>query len=153
TLDLLLTTHLDDREIVLGKLASRLAITFVILLSTLPVVALVGMFGGVEVRSVWRTLLSTLLAMLFAGSVSIYFSSVSRSPVGSLVRTYWWLAVWLIGLPFATLLFIELVSVGRPGWIGVLLMGQVFINPVGSFIVAIEPGFEREVITYVGSWF
>jgi ABC-type transport system involved in multi-copper enzyme maturation permease subunit len=153
SLDLLLTTHLLDREIVLGKLASRLAITAVILLSTLPVVALVGMFGGIDVRSVWQTLLSTLLAMLFAGAFSIYFSSVSRSPIGSLVRTYWWLAVWLIGLPFATLLVIELLTVGPPGPIGVILFGQIFINPIGSFIAAIGPGFERVITTYVGRWY
>ena len=81
TLDLLLMAQLSDREIVIGKLASRLAIVVQILLSTLPIICLVGMFGGVEARGIWRTLHSMLLAMLFAGAFSIYFSSVSRSPV------------------------------------------------------------------------
>ena len=32
---------------------------------------------------------ATLLAILFAGAHAIYFSAITRSPTGALVRTYW----------------------------------------------------------------
>src|SRR5205085_1190966 len=42
TLDLVLTTSLRDRQIVLGKLASRLAVVALLVLAGLPLLSLVG---------------------------------------------------------------------------------------------------------------
>jgi ABC-type transport system involved in multi-copper enzyme maturation permease subunit len=48
TLDYLLTTHLHDREIVLGKLAARLGQLFLVLLTGLPVLSLLLFMAGVD---------------------------------------------------------------------------------------------------------
>src|SRR5437660_3072506 len=56
TLDLLFTTQLRDREIVLGKLGSRLAVVVLLVLFTLPVMSLVMLFGGVAPLGLWRML-------------------------------------------------------------------------------------------------
>src|SRR5437588_1412618 len=101
TLDLLFTTRLSDREIVLGKLGSRLAVVVLLVLFTLPVTSLVMLFGGVDPQAIWRALACTLLAAFYAGAHAIYFSTLTKSAMGALVRTYWWLAVWLIGVPMA----------------------------------------------------
>jgi ABC-type transport system involved in multi-copper enzyme maturation permease subunit len=151
TLDLLLTARLNDRDIVLGKLVSRWAVVAQMTLSTLPVICIVGMFGGIDARAVWRTLNSTLLAMVVAGAFSIYFSSASRSPVGSLVRTYWWLAVWLLGVPFLTVLVVQLLR-PRPSPPPIFL-GQVFINPIAPFLGSIEPVFDRQLRGMFGGWY
>ena len=47
TLDLLLTTHLSPWKIVLGKLESSLCLIFLISFSTLPVIGLVLIYGGI----------------------------------------------------------------------------------------------------------
>src|SRR5438128_12415445 len=64
TLDLLFTTRLSDREIVLGKLGSRVAVVGLMVLLSLPVVSLIMLFGGVDPQAVWRVLASTLLALV-----------------------------------------------------------------------------------------
>ena len=106
TLELLFTTHLTNRQIILGKLGSRVAALVCLILCGLPVMSFIMLFGGIDPDSLVRVLAATLLAVLFAGAHAIYFSTVTRSPLGALVRTYWWLALWLIGVPVLIGLFI-----------------------------------------------
>src|SRR5579871_3059360 len=77
TLEMLFTTRLTDREIVLGKLGSRVAVVLLLLLLTLPVISLIMLFGGVDPQAVWRAFSSTLLATFCSGACSIYFSTVT----------------------------------------------------------------------------
>src|SRR5262249_22974056 len=48
TLPMLLTTHLSNREILLGKLASRVGLLVLLLLTGVPVLALLQLLGGVD---------------------------------------------------------------------------------------------------------
>src|SRR5205085_3238038 len=107
TLDLLFTTQLLDREIVLGKLTSRMVALVILILCALPVISIIMLFGGVDPEGLWRIQGATLLAMLFAGACAIYFSAITRSPMGALVRTYWWLAVYLLGIPAITVMILS----------------------------------------------
>src|SRR5262249_330991 len=96
TLELLFTTQLRDRQIVLGKLVSRLAALVLLILFSLPVLGMISLYGGIDPDALLRLLATTLLAMLYAGAHAIYFSAITKSPVGALVRTYWWMALWLV---------------------------------------------------------
>src|SRR5262245_51739696 len=98
TLDLLFITPLTDREIVLGKLFSRVAAMICLILCGVPVVSLLMMFGGIDPESIWRMLAATLLAILFAGSHAIYFSTITRTPMEALARTYVAFFMWMAGL-------------------------------------------------------
>src|SRR5215207_2244312 len=63
-LDFLFVTDLTDREIILGKLGSRLAYLFGVLLTGLPILALTQLFGGVSpelLLSSYAALLATLV--------------------------------------------------------------------------------------------
>lgn len=153
TLDLLFTTHLRDREIVLGKLASRLMVVALLFLAAVPVFSLIGLFGGIDPKMVWRSLAETLLAMICAGSMAIYFSSTSRGQVAALIRTYWWLSVWLLLLPLGTLLGLELLSVKPFDPLAYLGYWQLFINPIAPMLTTIEPGIADEFERYLGFWF
>src|SRR5690606_12011793 len=90
TLDLLFTTSLSDREIVLGKLASRLVLGLQLLFCVLPVISIMQLFGGVDLKMALRAYAAMLFACIFAGANAIYFSSKSKSPLGAMVRAYWW---------------------------------------------------------------
>jgi ABC-type transport system involved in multi-copper enzyme maturation permease subunit len=152
TLDLLFTTRLTDREIVWGKLGSRVAVIVLLLLFTLPVMSLVMLFGGVDPLSLWRMLACTLLAVLFAGSHTIYFSTVTRSAIGALVRSYWWMAVWLIGMPMA--IMIPVLST-RPS-LPALRFCQavlVFLDPLFGFVLNIDGDTYNQMAAYLGAWF
>jgi ABC-type transport system involved in multi-copper enzyme maturation permease subunit len=153
TLDLILTTQLSDREIVLGKLTSRMAALVFLILSGLPVLSLIMFFGGIDPVCLALTTLATLAALLFTSAHAIYFSTITKSPTGALVRTYWWLLVELIILPYAICLPIAAFvhEFARPirdtvlAWMsGVLL----FTNPIGPFVVALNPYLYNEIESY-----
>ena len=158
TLELLFTTHLTDREIVLGKLASRLAVLVLLIFCALPVMSLIMLLGGIDPEGLWRIEASTLLAMLYTGAHGIYFSSTSRSPMAALVRTYWLMGLWLLALPLTmTMLWGVIAQWGavssRWDYLQYLFYGLVFVNPIGPF----ELGMERHSYDYLssrlGEWF
>lgn len=152
TLDLLLTTHLSDREIVLGKFASRFSTCLMLSLCTLPVLALIGLFGGVTQQMLWQSQAAVLSAMLYAGAHAAYFSCAGRSPLGALIRTYWWMALWLIGLmPLMVLLAEALdISPSSPG--AIIVYWIVFVNPIACYMAAVEPSFSEELSRYFAWW-
>jgi ABC-type transport system involved in multi-copper enzyme maturation permease subunit len=150
TLDLLFTTRLTDREIVLGKLGSRVAVAGFLVLLTMPVLSLIMLFGGVDPLALWRMLACTLLAVLYAGAHAIYFSTITKSAMGALVRTYWWMAVWLIGVPMALLIAVPFRSLA----VEQLVMSVfVLLDPLFAFALTIDGASYNNVASYLGAWF
>lgn len=152
TLDLLFTTDLSDREIVLGKLASRVAALVLIILCGLPVLSLVMLFGGIDPEGLWRVMASTLVAVVFVGAHAMYFSTTTKSPIGALVRTYWWLAVWLLGVPIVIGMVTAAIRPGRGA--EMLILGLLmFINPIATFILALSTVDYDRIVGFFGFWF
>lgn len=87
TLGLLMTTPITGLQVVMGKVLSKLLQLVLLLAITLPILAIVRIFGGVP----WNYLLSscciTLTAALFAGSVSLLISVENRRAYGVILRT------------------------------------------------------------------
>jgi ABC-type transport system involved in multi-copper enzyme maturation permease subunit len=150
TLDLLFATHLSDREIVLGKLGSRVAALASLILCGLPVLSLFLLFGGIDPESLWRVLATTLLAILFTGAHAIYFSVTTTSTLEALVRTYWWLAVGILGLP----LLCGVAFDDAPRWLVMRVFSVLaFVNPVGPFAIGLEGSFHDTMVRFFGPWF
>lgn len=153
TIDLLFTTSLTDREIVAGKLASRLAAAVMIIMSALPVMSLLMLFGGIDPGRLWRVESATLVAMIFAGAHAIYFSATSRSPMGAILRTYWWMGLFLLALP-AFVITILANTTANP-FVPVcqfFLTILALINPIGPFLMAIEPRLAGPLTGRLGAW-
>lgn len=155
TLDLLFTTGLTDREIVLGKLLSRATALVLLILCALPVLSLIMLFGGIDPQALGRALAATFLAILYAGAHAIYFSTATKSPLGALVRTYWWMALWLLGAPLTVFLVMAAIYRNRPpGPFGMYCLGSLpFLNPVGAFTTAIVAPLYNQMAGFLGSWF
>jgi hypothetical protein len=150
TLELLFTTRLSDRQIVLGKLGSRLAVLVLLILCGLPVISLITFFGGIDPNALWRVIAATLLAIVYSGAHAIYFSATTKSPMGAVVRTYWWMALWLFALPLAVLLPLEAMR-----WWGALpwaLGGVVFLNPIGCFVVALNDDAYQQIANHIDGY-
>jgi hypothetical protein len=79
TLELLLTTHLTDHEIVLGKMCARLAHLGGVVLTGLPIFSLTQFWGGIDEELIVRGFVDTFLAMFIAGCLSICASARARS--------------------------------------------------------------------------
>lgn len=78
TLGLLMTTPINSFQIVIGKLLSKLLQIILILGISLPLLAIVRVFGGVPWGYVVSSLCVTLTAVIFVGSLSLFFSVFSR---------------------------------------------------------------------------
>ncbi|MCL2701819.1 MAG: ABC transporter permease subunit [Phycisphaerae bacterium] len=80
TLGTLLTTPMNAWQLVMGKLASRLVQCVGLLAMSLPILALLTVFGGVEWSFVLIGLALTLSTLLIVASVTMVFSIRSRKP-------------------------------------------------------------------------
>ena len=88
TLDLLSVTPISSIAIVLGKLASALAWLFVLILASIPVTALVFVFGGVAPDDMIRAYIVLFATVIGLGSVGIFFSTLTRRTGASTGLTF-----------------------------------------------------------------
>ena len=88
TLDLLAVTPISSIAIVLGKLVSALAWLFVLILASIPVTALVFVFGGVAPDDMLRAYIVLFATVIGLGSVGIFFSTLTRRTGASTGLTF-----------------------------------------------------------------
>ena len=96
TLDLLLCTPLRSRSIVLGKLASSLLFPALLLVSTLPLFALVFFLGGVTVAHVLVVVLVVAVTAVLVATIGLFLSVTVRRTVPAVLAGY--VAILVIGL-------------------------------------------------------
>ncbi|MHC4475862.1 MAG: ABC transporter permease subunit [Planctomycetota bacterium] len=80
TLDVLMTTAINSFQIVVGKVLSKLLQLILLLAVSLPLLAVVRVFGGMSWEYVVSSVCITFTAMLFAGSLSLFLSIWIRRP-------------------------------------------------------------------------
>jgi ABC-2 type transport system permease protein len=97
TLDLLAVTPISSLAIVLGKLFSALAWVFVLILASIPITALVFVFGGVAPDDVVRGYAVLFATVIGLGSVGIFFSALTRRTGASTGLTFVTTLVLVIG--------------------------------------------------------
>jgi ABC-type transport system involved in multi-copper enzyme maturation permease subunit len=88
TLELLAVTPISSLAIVLGKLVSALAWLFVLILASIPVTALVFVFGGVAPDDMLRAYIVLFATVIGLGSVGIFFSTLTRRTGASTGLTF-----------------------------------------------------------------
>jgi ABC-type transport system involved in multi-copper enzyme maturation permease subunit len=108
TLNTLMTTPITSFQIVMGKLLSKLFQLILLVAISLPLLAIVRIFGGVPWDYVISSLCITLTAVILAGSVSLFFSIVSRKAYVVIILTvlalsilfglFWFLPIRVFGL-------------------------------------------------------
>jgi ABC-type transport system involved in multi-copper enzyme maturation permease subunit len=96
TLHYLLTSQLSSAEIILGKLGARLLHVGVLVAMGLPVVSLVGLFGGIDYKLLLVVYTATFTTMFFLASASILISVISRRPREAISLIYVLEMVWLV---------------------------------------------------------
>ena len=131
TLHYLLTSQLSSGEIILGKLAARLLHVLVLVAIGLPVVSLVGLFGGIDFQELLIRYAGTLTTVYFLATASILISVVSRRPREAISLLYMLEMVWL----FVPTLFISLVRYWPEPWPTI----GGWINPVVEYVAITSP--------------
>jgi ABC-2 type transport system permease protein len=100
TYELLVTTLLPARSIIMGKLGSALAYVALLIVAIAPIESLAFMFGGVSPEEIILSQVVMLAAALLFASVGIFWSATVRSSVASSVLTYGTILFLMIGVPF-----------------------------------------------------
>ena len=88
TLELLAVTPISSIAIVLGKLVSALVWVFVLILASIPVTAIVFVFGGVAPDDMLRAYVVLFATTIGLGSVGIFFSTLTRRTGASTGLTF-----------------------------------------------------------------
>jgi ABC-type transport system involved in multi-copper enzyme maturation permease subunit len=88
TLEILFSSALYDREIVLGKLVARSLHLGLFLLAGLPVYSLMLVWGGIDMDVLLTNWLSTMLLLLATGSVCVMFSTMPASSTACVIVSY-----------------------------------------------------------------
>ena len=87
TLGLLMTTPINSFQIVMGKLLSKLLQLILLLIISLPLLAIVRIFGGVPWNYIISSLCLTLATLIFIGSLTLFFSIFSQKAYVVIIET------------------------------------------------------------------
>ncbi len=104
TYELLRTTLMPARSLVLGKLTSALSFIVLLVFMALPVQSLAFLLGGVALDEVLIALVILLSTALASGASGIFFSALMRRTLSASVVTYAFALVMVVGIPAAALL-------------------------------------------------
>ena len=97
TLELLFTTRMSPKDIVLGKLMSAIEQLMVLVVSSLPVICLTFVYGSIDVIDLAILFLCFGIVAFFTGGIGILFSALIRKSTFSNVCTYGVLLVIVAG--------------------------------------------------------
>ena len=165
TLDLMLTTCMTPADIVLGKLEAALGTMFLMVVSSLPILAMVFVYGGVTASDLLLLVCCFFAAAVFMGSIGLCCSALFRRTTAATVAAYAVTAVLTAGTYGINFLVTYInqmqigeylasaesggVSSGSGGLLYVLL-----VNPIATFaqvIGRLTAGNQSWV--QVGTWF
>jgi ABC-type transport system involved in multi-copper enzyme maturation permease subunit len=100
TLHYLLASRLSSIEIVFGKLGARMLQVGVLLMMGVPIVALVGLFGGLDPLEVAYVYGGTVSMVAFASGLSMIVSVIAKRPRNAILAAYTLVAAWIFLPPF-----------------------------------------------------
>jgi ABC-2 type transport system permease protein len=110
TLDLLAVTPISSLAIVLGKLLSALTFVVLLIVSSIPLTAIVFVFGGVGPDDVVRGYVVLLVTAFGLGALGLFCSALVRRTQAATIITYFLLLGLTLGTAFV---FVFWQSVGR----------------------------------------
>jgi len=87
TLDLLAATPISSLSIVVGKLASALTYVVMLILASIPLTAIVFVYGGAGPEDVIRGYVVLLATAIGLGSLGLFFSALVRRTQAALIIT------------------------------------------------------------------
>jgi ABC-2 type transport system permease protein len=141
TYDLLRTTMLRPRTLVIGKLLSALAYVFLLLLATVPLQGIAFLFGGVDAVDLGITFVVLLVTAIAVGAVGIACSAWQQKTRTASAITYGVTIVMLFGLPLATLGVVSLLGplVFDPNGVSTSLQVGTGLLYVIGLLVSLNP--------------
>jgi ABC-type transport system involved in multi-copper enzyme maturation permease subunit len=111
TLPVLLATPLSSWQIISGKLLSRMITIGMLMVLAVPVLAMVGLMGGVEPLDMFLAVLLMTSVALGGASLSLLLSTLFSRAYIVILAAYGFLGLFYVGLP----IFLSILSIFG-GW-------------------------------------
>ena len=99
TLDMMLTTRLSAADIVVGKLIWSLSSAMLVVVSSLPILAILFAYGYVRIHNLAIFLLTVLIMEIYVGSLSIWASATAKRTSVATAVAYGALLILTCGIP------------------------------------------------------
>jgi ABC-type transport system involved in multi-copper enzyme maturation permease subunit len=107
SLDVMAISLLTPREIVWGKLLSSTSFSLVLLISSVPLIGICFMFGGLGPVELAKTLVLIVASILFYSSMAVFFSAACKRTVVAVVLTFVCVLAITLGLPLLLVMLKE----------------------------------------------
>jgi ABC-2 type transport system permease protein len=133
TLGVLMTTPIGSFQIVIGKLTSRLLQIVLLLAISLPLLAVVRVFGGVPWSYLLCGLCVTLTTVVFVGSLSLFFSIFTRQAYAAIIQTILTMGFLFGGIPVIVAFLTDRIYAPAT-----VVRGLSYVNPFVVMITAAE---------------
>lgn len=104
TLDILLSSRMTVREIVTGKLLSCISMAVLLVVTSIPILAVTSMYGGMQLGSLYQSAAYVGFFILFAGSIGVFCSCRFKKTTYASISAYGVLIVLTIGTGLLVLL-------------------------------------------------
>jgi ABC-2 type transport system permease protein len=114
TLDLLATTPISSLAIVVAKLFSALTYLFILIFASIPLTAMVFVFGGVAPDDVVKAYIVLITTALGLGSVGLFFSALLKRTQAATVASYLTALVAVLGTFFILSFWTSITNGGLP---------------------------------------
>jgi ABC-type transport system involved in multi-copper enzyme maturation permease subunit len=145
TLDLLISTPLRPGAIVVGKLLAALAFVVLLILASIPISAIVLMYGGAAVEDLVRQQIVLLASALGLGSIGLFFSAWLKRTQAATVLTYCTMLGLTIGTVMLFIFWTVLVQRDAEGFVDRRAPEQLlYANPgiaIADVVGQTESGF------------
>ncbi len=129
TLGMLMTTPITSFQIVMGKLFGKLLQLLLLLAISLPLLAVVRVFGGVPWDYVVSSLCITLTTVIFVGSLTLFFSIFTRKSYVVIIITFLTLGFLFALLPLGIYAVWDVAAGGSNSAEKNLVAGLLVPNP------------------------
>lgn len=140
TLAVLLTTNLSAASIVISKLVAALSFMTLLIVSTMPLYAIVLLFGGVSPLQFVQIFGFYFVAMFFIGSVGLLYSILVKRTGVATVLAYATVAVIVVGTLIVGMFAAQFYALEQPGpqqqmpfWVTVWFLLNPMVDFVGIF--------------------
>lgn len=115
TLEMLTATPISSLAIVVGKLLSALAYVFLLIAASIPLTAMVFVFGGVGPDDVIRAYVVLIVTALGLGSMGLFISALMQRTQGATVVTFFTVLFLTLGTMFGVLFWNTMAGVNTSG--------------------------------------
>ena len=145
TMEILLSSRLNVKEIITGKLLSSISLALLLLVSCLPVDMMILSFGGITISDMFRPLFYTVFYAFLTGAIGIFFSCLLKRTTASTIASYGlilFLTIGMAALDLALQSFFIILPALR--FLNYLIFYLLLLNPALTFSLIVMHIFTSE---------